>query len=46
MFDIKKGTKFPKLDEEKWEKTIIQHFEKDKNHPEFSYWQYKRIYKN
>ena len=46
MFDIKIGTKFPKLEEEKWQKTIVQHFEKDKNHPEFSYWQYKRIYKN
>ncbi|MDC0093478.1 dihydrofolate reductase [Alphaproteobacteria bacterium] len=42
IFDIKIGTKFPHLDEEEWKKTIIEHHKKDKNYPEFSYWQYTR----
>ena len=44
MFDINKGTKFPYLEEEEWNKTKIEHYKKDKNYPEFSYWQYKRIH--
>ena len=43
MFDINIGTKFPLLEEEEWNKTKIEHYKKDKNYPEFSYWQYKRI---
>ncbi|MDB0048638.1 dihydrofolate reductase [Alphaproteobacteria bacterium] len=43
VFDINIGTKFPYLEEEEWNKTKIEHYKKDKNYPEFSYWQYKRI---
>ena len=43
IFDIKIGTKFPYLEEEEWKKKKIKHYKKDKNYPEFSYWQYKRI---
>ena len=45
MFDIKIGTKFPKIEENEWKKIKIEHFEQNQKHPEFSYWQYKRIEK-
>ena len=45
IFDINVGTKFPKLEEEEWKKIKIEHSKKNEIHPEFSYWQYKRINK-
>ena len=45
MFDTNIVTKFPILEEEKWNKIKLEHFKKDKSYPEFSYWQYRRINK-
>ena len=42
-FNIKRGTKFPKLNEQKWKKTKLEHYKAVNNTPEYSYWHYKRI---
>ena len=41
--DIRKGIKFPKLNESDWEKTKIEHHEATNDIPEHSYWHYERI---
>ena len=45
IFDTNVGTKFPMLEEEKWNKIKLEHFKKNEDYPEFSYWQYRRINK-
>jgi len=45
IFDTNVGTKFPMLEEEKWNKIKLEHFKKNESYPEFSYWQYRRINK-
>jgi len=45
IFDTNIGTKFPMLEEEKWNKIKLEHFKKNESYPEFSYWQYRRINK-
>jgi len=42
-FNLKNGIKFPKLYEEDWEKTKIQHYLATNDVPEYSYWHYRRI---
>ena len=42
-FDLKSGVKFPKLNENDWIKTKLQHNLATKDFPEHSYWHYKRI---
>ena len=42
-FAIDVGSKFPKLNEDDWEQTQLEHFKKDNEFPEYSYWRYKRI---
>ena len=37
------GSKFPKLKENDWKKTMLQYFEATTSSPEFSYWHYSRI---
>ena len=46
IFDIDVGSKFPKLNEDDWEQTRLEHFKKDNEFPEYSYWRYKRIKKH
>jgi len=41
--DIKTGIKFPKLNENDWEKTKIEHHFEINGVPEHSYWRYTRI---
>ena len=45
IFDTNVGTKFPMLEEKKWNKIKLEHFKKNESYPEFSYWQYRRINK-
>ena len=45
IFDIDAGSKFPKLNDDDWEQTQLEHFKKDNEFPEYSYWRYKRIKK-
>ena len=42
-FNLKTGIKFPKLDENHWEKTKLEHNPATNEFPEHSYWHYKRI---
>ena len=42
-FNLKNGIKFPKLNDEDWEKTEIQHYLATNDVPEYSYWHYRRI---
>ena len=42
IFDIDEGSKFPKLNEDDWRQTQLEHFKKDKEFPEYSYWRYQR----
>ena len=41
--DISTGAKFPKLNENEWKKTKLEHFLAQNDVPEYSYWHYKRI---
>ena len=41
-FNIKKGIKFPKLNENNWEKTKLEHHLAFNDIPEHSYWHYRR----
>ena len=43
IYDIDAGSKFPKLNEADWEQIQLEHFKKDNEFPEYSYWRYKRI---
>ncbi len=42
-FNSKTGTKFPKLNESDWKKTILEHNLAKNGVPEHSYWHYRRI---
>ena len=42
-FNIMTGAKFPKLNENEWEKTELEHYVATNDVPEYSYWHYKRI---
>ena len=42
-FNLKTGTKFPKLNERDWEKTKLEHNLATIDIPEHSYWHYRRI---
>ena len=42
-FNLKTGTKFPKLNERDWEKTKLEHYLATNDVPEHSYWHYSRI---
>ena len=42
-FYLKKGVKFPKLNEREWEKTKLEHNSAINDIPEYSYWHYRRI---
>ena len=42
-FNLKTGTKFPKLNERDWEKTKLEHYLATNDFPEHSYWHYSRI---
>ena len=41
--NLRSGIKFPKLNEEDWEKTKLEHNLATKSVPEYSYWHYRRV---
>ena len=42
-FNASSGSKFPKLKEDNWNKTKLEHFKATNDSPAFTYWHYSRI---
>ena len=43
LYDVKKGPKFPYLNDTDWNKKKLDNYNKTDQYPEYSYWQYNRI---